>query len=96
MEVDDIVNIINEKADLYEKVSRELSNIISEINEKAVYRIDLFEEHPYLTIEVKGLGLNYKINPQDILDETISGKDIRYVIIENIKKAIHESVMKNK
>lgn len=92
MEIDDVVKIINKKADLYEKISKELSNVISEINEEAKYRIDLFEEPPYLRIEIRGLRVNYKIKPKDILDEMMPSKNIKFVIIENIENAIQEIV----
>ena len=96
MKIDDVVKIINERADLYEKISNELSKVISEINNEAKYRIDLIEELPYLRIEIQGLGVSYRIKPQDILNETIKGNDMESVILKNIDDAIHENFMKNR
>lgn len=96
MKIDNIVKIINEKADLYEKISHELLEVISEINKEAKYGIALIEEHPYLRIEIQELGVNYRINPQDISNQTIKGKDIKSAILENISDAIFKGTISNK
>lgn len=93
MKIDNIVKIINEKADLYEKISHELLEVISEINKEAKYGIDLIEEHPYLRIKIQELGVNCRINPQDISNQTIKGKDIKSVILEYINDAIFKSTI---
>jgi hypothetical protein len=87
--IDIIANKINQKADDFEEVRKVALEIVSEINEKTKYQLELRISRPYLLIEIKDLDKIVKISPHDLKQYAMtSGRTIKDQILWDMNSAI--------
>ncbi len=95
MKIDELAERINKQSKLYDDMKKEVLDVLSKLNNLSAYKADLHEEHPYLRIEIEGLGLNLRIKPVTISNTKLKTGDTESAIIELINYEMTQILRKN-